>query len=90
MGDALRNEFTGLNGRDDPMFKDGVDAFSCRLVVRSSCQLPPRRGIDGLVQFPGYPINSTPQVGMFAQVALSGTDYSERFLQSTGIRIALQ
>jgi len=32
MGDALRNVFTGLDGRDDPMFQDGVDAFLCRLM----------------------------------------------------------
>ena len=35
MGDALRNVFTGLDGRDDLMFQDGVEAFLCRLVVRS-------------------------------------------------------
>ena len=35
MGDALRNLFTGLDGRDDPMFQGGVEAFSCRLMVRS-------------------------------------------------------
>jgi len=32
MGDVLRNEFMGLDGRDDLMFQDGVDAFSCRLM----------------------------------------------------------
>ena len=66
MGDALRKEFTGLDGRDDPTFQDGVDAFSCRLVVRSLRRFPPPVRIDGLVQFPGYPVNSKLQVGMFA------------------------
>jgi len=32
MGDALRNVFAGLDGRDDPMFQDAGDAFSCRLL----------------------------------------------------------
>ena len=90
MGGALRDEFTGLDGRDDLMFQDGVDAFSCRLMVRSLRQFPPPVRIDGPTQFPGYPVNSKSQVGMFARVALSGTDYCGRFLQSTGIGIALQ
>ena len=62
MGDALRKEFAGLDGRDDLMFQGGVNAFSCRLMVRSLRQLPPRTAIDGPVQFPGYPANSQLQV----------------------------
>ena len=89
MGDALRNEFTGLDGHNDPMFQDTVDAFSCRLMVRSLRPLPPLAKIDGPVQFPGYPLNSKPQVGTFAPVALSGIDHSGRFSQSAGIRAAI-
>ena len=90
MGDALRNEFTGLDGRDDPMFQDGVDAFSCRLMVCSLRQLLPVFIFDEPIQFPGYPANRKPQVGTLAPVSLSGIDYGGRFLQSTGIRIAIQ
>ena len=91
MGDAFRNEFTNLDGRDDPMFQDGVDAFSCRLMVRSLCPLTPHTRIDGPAQFPGYPVNGKPQVGSFAPVTtLSGIDNSGRFLQSAGIRITLR
>lgn len=43
MGDALRKTFTWFDGRDDPMFQDPGDSFSCRLLVRSSRQLPPTR-----------------------------------------------
>ena len=34
MGDALRNKFTGLVGRDDLMLTDERLAVSCRLSVR--------------------------------------------------------
>ena len=40
MGDALRKKFTGLDGRDDLVLQDARHAISCRLWVRSSCQLP--------------------------------------------------
>jgi len=33
MGDALRKHFTGLDGRDDPMFKTTTGAISCRFLV---------------------------------------------------------
>ena len=33
MGDALRKKFTGLDGRDDPMFGNAVGAISCRFLV---------------------------------------------------------
>jgi len=33
MRDALRKHFTGLDGRDDPMFKKTSGAISCRLLV---------------------------------------------------------
>jgi len=33
MRDALRKHFTGLDGRDDPMFKETAGAISCRLLV---------------------------------------------------------
>lgn len=33
MGDALRKYFTGLDGRDDPMFQNGTGAVSCRFMV---------------------------------------------------------
>jgi len=33
MRDALRKRFTGLDGRDDPMFKETAGAISCRLLV---------------------------------------------------------
>jgi hypothetical protein len=36
VGDALRNEFTGLEGRDDLVLRDAKMAFSCRLLVRFS------------------------------------------------------
>jgi len=49
MGDALRKKFTGLDGRDDLMLQDAREAISCRLWVRSSCQLPLRIGVDGLI-----------------------------------------
>ena len=50
MGDALRNVFTGLDGRDDPIFQDAGKSFSCRLMVRSLRQLPPPRRTDGPVR----------------------------------------
>jgi len=31
--DALRKEFAGLDGRDDPMLQDAAGAISCRLLV---------------------------------------------------------
>ena len=34
MGDALRERFTGLDGRDDLMLQDASSAISCRLSVR--------------------------------------------------------
>ena len=49
MGDALRKKFTGLDGRDDLILQDAQDAISCRLWVRSSCQLPLHTGTDGLI-----------------------------------------
>jgi len=33
MGDALRRQFAGLDGRDDPMFGNAVKAISCRFLV---------------------------------------------------------
>ena len=33
MGDALRKEFTGLDGRDDPVLQEAASAISCRLLV---------------------------------------------------------
>ena len=90
MGDALRNEFTDLDGHNDTIFPDTVDAFSCRLMVGSLRPLPPPMRIDGPGQFPGYPLNTKPQVGMFAPVALSGIDYGIRYSQSTGTRAAIQ
>ena len=53
MGDALRKIFTGLDGCDDPMFRDAGDAFSCRLMVCSLLQLPTTRRTD-------KPANSSP------------------------------
>ena len=49
MGDALRKKFTGLDGRDDLILQDAQDVISCRLWVRSSCQLSLRIRVDGLV-----------------------------------------
>jgi len=33
MGDALRKQFTGLDGRDDPVLQDTTGVISCRLMV---------------------------------------------------------
>ena len=84
MGDALRKEFTGLDGRDDPMFQDGVDAFSCRLVVRLMRQLPPPMRIDRPIQFPGYPVNSKPQVRTFTSVPCQALTMVEDFYKALG------
>jgi len=40
MRDALRKRFTGLDGRDDPMFKETAGAISCRLLFPG---YPPNR-----------------------------------------------
>ena len=49
MGDAFRKKFSGLDGRDDLVLQDVSSAISCRLWVRSSCQLLPRTTVDGFV-----------------------------------------
>ena len=36
MGNALRNKFTGLEGRDDLVMEGGKKAFTSRFLVRSS------------------------------------------------------
>jgi len=33
VGDILRKEFTGLDGRDDPVLREAASAISCRLLV---------------------------------------------------------
>ena len=33
IGAALRKEFTGLDGRDDPVLHEAAGAISCRLLV---------------------------------------------------------
>ena len=33
MGDALRKQFAGLDGRDDPMFRNAAKTVSCRFSV---------------------------------------------------------
>jgi len=33
VGDALRKEFTGLDGQDDPVLDEAAGAISCRLLV---------------------------------------------------------
>jgi len=33
MGDALRKQFTGLDGRDDQVLEDTTGVISCRLMV---------------------------------------------------------
>jgi hypothetical protein len=49
MGDALRDKFAGLDGRDELMLQDAPAAVSCRLWVRSSYQLPPHTRVDELI-----------------------------------------
>ena len=39
LGDALRNNLTGLEGRDDLVLQDARTAISCRFLVRFSRQL---------------------------------------------------
>jgi hypothetical protein len=41
MGEAFRNKFTALEGRDDLILPDARTAVSCRLSVRLSCWLYP-------------------------------------------------
>jgi hypothetical protein len=43
MADALRDRFSGLKNRDDFVFQDGSQAFSCRLQVGSSLMSHPFR-----------------------------------------------
>lgn len=37
MGDAFRNNFVGLQGRDDLVMQNAKTAFCCRFLVRLSC-----------------------------------------------------
>ena len=91
MGDALRKKFTGLDGRDDLILQDARHSISCRLWVRSSCQLLPRMRADRFhQQFPGYPLNTSTQVGTLAPVAPSLIDCDRRFLRDIGTRTVTQ
>ena len=57
LGDALRREFEGLDGRDDRVLQDAAGAISCRFLVGSS-GFHKLFGIDSVhPQFPGYPDN---------------------------------
>jgi len=53
MRDALRKNFTGLDGRDDPMFKKTSGAISCRLLVWWFPRFPRRIKIDIVSSSPG-------------------------------------
>jgi len=58
MGDALRKEFTGLDGRDDPVLQEAAGAISCRLLVGLlwSSLTPPVRPLKlSPPQVPGIP-----------------------------------
>jgi len=59
LGNALRKEFVGLDGRDEPVLQDAAGAISCRLLVGSSSIYHKIAGVDSIrPQFPGYPGNS--------------------------------
>jgi len=58
LGDALRKEFEGLEGWDDPVLQDASGAISCRFLVGSSPGCDKISRVDSIhPQFPGYPTN---------------------------------
>ena len=56
MGNAFRKEFTGFDGRDDPVLQEAAGAISCRLLVgllRSSIKIAVQNlGADSILSSP--------------------------------------
>jgi len=53
MGDALRKEFVGLNGKDDPVLQGSAGAISCRFLVGPPSPLLRTVGFDFFQSFLG-------------------------------------
>ena len=58
MGDALRKQFTGLDGRDKPVLNDANAAIACRLLVWLLPHSPPLISADVVSSSPGTQLMS--------------------------------